>query len=180
MIYDSPLLWLQEKNTDVWEMLMIELVRCRKNRVNDEFDKKWEEFKNTKDFWYDWMRWNNSRDYIRFITNHKYYMCEEYESIKYKFRNKLFVYGFEIRIIEPEEHPNIHNPIDLMYFIGNTYYNYESKVKHLIKLNNHSLKEDMMNVYSNNYFKFMCLQEEMDNCIVYCDIEKKYIREYKV
>lgn len=31
MTSNSPLLWLQEQNTDLWEMLMIELVKCRYN-----------------------------------------------------------------------------------------------------------------------------------------------------
>ena len=45
MTCESPLLWLQEKNTDVWELLMIELVRCRKKKVNNEFDEKWKKWK---------------------------------------------------------------------------------------------------------------------------------------
>tara|TARA_Y100001958_G_scaffold12046_1_gene7341 strand:+ start:27 stop:584 length:558 start_codon:yes stop_codon:yes gene_type:complete len=37
----SPLLWLQETNTDVWEYLMISLVKVRKNKVLEELDKVW-------------------------------------------------------------------------------------------------------------------------------------------
>ena len=37
MTSESPLLWLEEKNTDVWEMVMIELVKTRMKYVMDDF-----------------------------------------------------------------------------------------------------------------------------------------------
>ena len=173
----SPLLWLQSTDTDVWWMVMIELVKCRKKKVNDEFEQKWKEFKTTKDSRYDYVRWSNSRNYIKFITKYRYYICDS-ELIDYEFRTKLFVYGFEIVIIEPEEHDyNIYNNSrDLIYYISHCY-NLETKLQYLIKYNN---EDEILNIYSNDYFKFICLQEEKDNSIVYCGLEERYIKEYRV
>ena len=44
MALQSPLLWLQETNTDVWEYLMITLVKVRKNKVIEQLDEKWGEY----------------------------------------------------------------------------------------------------------------------------------------
>ena len=41
MILQSPLLWLQNTNTDVWEYLMIFLVKVRKNKVLEEMKEAW-------------------------------------------------------------------------------------------------------------------------------------------
>ena len=41
----SPLLWLQNTNTDVWEKVMIELVKCRKKNVFKELKSEWSEYK---------------------------------------------------------------------------------------------------------------------------------------
>ena len=40
----SPLLQLQENN-DVWEKVMVELVRCRKKNVFKELKSEWSEYK---------------------------------------------------------------------------------------------------------------------------------------
>ena len=45
MALESPLLWLQNTNTDVWEKVMIELVRCRKKNVFKELEHEWSEYK---------------------------------------------------------------------------------------------------------------------------------------
>ena len=179
MITKSPLLWLQNTNTDVWLMVMIELVKCRKKKVNDEFYLKWEQFEVASNCWYDHMRWTNSRNYIKFITNHKYYICPQ-ELIDYEFIRKLYVYGFELKIIEPEQNPNFYAGIqsDLIYFISDGYYNLNSTIHHLMRINNS--KKEILNTYTNDFFKFMCLQEERNNKVVYCDIEKRYIKEFRI
>ena len=41
MVLQSPLLWLQNTNTDVWEYLMIFLVKVRKNKVLEEMKEAW-------------------------------------------------------------------------------------------------------------------------------------------
>ena len=104
MIYDSPLLWLQEQNTDVWEMLMIELVKCRKKRVNNEFDKKWKKWK---------IYYYNKRDCLHprrldgvhpgrlvaiyvergWLANDTIYPLYENTNI---FQSKYFIYGFRL------------------------------------------------------------------------------------
>ena len=166
----SPLIWLQNRDTDVWEKVMIELVKCRKKKVHEEFEQKWKEFKTTQGSWYDWMRWTNSRNYIKFITKYKYNICGS-DVIDYEFSNKLFVYGFEISVIQPEEYD-----INLIYHISSCY-NLETKVEYLIKSNNKldDGSSEILRIYSNDKFKQMCLQEEKDNWIIYCDIEKRYI-----
>jgi len=169
----SPLIWLQNKDTDVWEKVMIELVKCRKKKVNDEFEQKWKEFKTTFCSWYDWMRWSNSRNYIKFITKYKYNICRS-DLIDYEFRNKLFVYGFKISVIQPVEYDNMYNPINLIYHLSDPD-NLENKLQYLIKSNN---EDEILNIYSNDYFKFLCLQEEKDNWIIYCHIEERYIKNY--
>lgn len=171
---ETPLLWLQEYDNHVWERVMVELVKCRKKKVNTEFELKWEDLiteRNTNLRWYDYMRWNNSRRYIRFITNNKYYICNS-ELIDYKFINKLFVYGFKIQIIQPEAHEHINNPINLIYFIENYSYQLENKINYLIKSNN----IDELYEYDCTDFKFMCLQEEKNNRIIYCGMENRYIK----
>ena len=88
------------------------------------------------------------------------------------------MYGFEIEIIEPEEHDYdiYNNSRDLIYYIIHCY-NLETKLQYLIKYNN---EDEILNIYSNNYFKFICLQEEKDNSIVYCGLENRYIKEHRV
>ena len=162
MTSETSLICLQN-NIDVWEKLMIELVKCRKKKVNDEFYKKWEDFELTKNSWYDWEICNNSRNYIRFITDFKYY--SEPFKLDYKFKNKIYVYGFEIFLeclSELLTRNNLHH-----------------KLTYLMKVNNS--KEDYYNLYLKNVlFKFMCKQEEEDNLVVYCDIEKRYLREFRI
>jgi len=41
MNLESPLLWLQNTNTDVWEYLMISLVKVRKNKVLEQMKEAW-------------------------------------------------------------------------------------------------------------------------------------------
>ena len=42
MASQSPLIWLQNTNTDVWEYLMISLVKVRKNKVLKQMKKAWQ------------------------------------------------------------------------------------------------------------------------------------------
>lgn len=162
MTSESPLIYLQN-NSDVWEKVMIELVKCRKKKVNDEFYKKWDNFELTKNSWYDWEICNNSRNYIRFITDFKYY-SEPYQ-LDYKFKNKIYVYGFEIFLES--------FPLEL------TRNNLDHKLTYLMEVNNS--KEEIYTLYlKREFFKCMCKQEEEENLVVYCDIDKRYLRKYKV
>ena len=45
---ESPLLELQEYNTDVWELVMIELVKARKKKVLNEMNKLWNYWRSSK------------------------------------------------------------------------------------------------------------------------------------
>ena len=47
-IIESPLLQLQEYNTDVWELLMIELVKARKKKVLNEINELWNYWRSSK------------------------------------------------------------------------------------------------------------------------------------
>ena len=41
-------------------------------------------------------------------------------------------------------------------------------------------KKEILNTHTKDFFKFMCLQEERNNKIVYCDIEKRYIKQFRI
>ena len=45
MASQSPLIWLQNKDNDVWELVMVELVKCRKGDVLKELKSEWSEYK---------------------------------------------------------------------------------------------------------------------------------------
>jgi hypothetical protein len=45
---ESPLLQLQEYNIDVWELVMIELVKARKKKVLNEMDELWNYWRSSK------------------------------------------------------------------------------------------------------------------------------------
>ena len=45
MASQSPLIWLQETENDVWEQVMVELVKCRKRDVLKELKSEWYEYK---------------------------------------------------------------------------------------------------------------------------------------
>ena len=45
MASQSPLIWLQETENDVWEQVMVELVKCRKEKVLKELKSEWSEYK---------------------------------------------------------------------------------------------------------------------------------------
>jgi len=45
MASQSPLIWLQETENDVWEQVMVELVKCRKGKVLKELKSEWSEYK---------------------------------------------------------------------------------------------------------------------------------------
>ena len=111
MALQSQLLWLQNTNTDVWEKVMIELVKCRKQKVFEELKREWSEYK-FKFNCLEMMKYiikdlihpcrillyidknlelcNNRTEYR---IKEKYKSLERLDNI---FKSKIFVYGFEL------------------------------------------------------------------------------------
>ena len=104
MVLQSPLLWLQNTNTDVWEYLMIFLVKVRKNKVLEEMKEAWiktySSIENRTDFekyYHSYQTVNIGRMVAKnirkgyFIADRLYPLsaCDNINVIKY------FVYGFQ-------------------------------------------------------------------------------------
>ena len=106
----SPLLWLQNTNTDVWEKVMIELVRCRKKNVFKEFKSEWSEYKSKLSGLQ--VIQSSVEDYIHpcrillYKNLERVYTCyriiAEYRRLHMLdniIKKRMFVYGFELTTI---------------------------------------------------------------------------------
>ena len=96
----SPLLWLQETNTDVWEYLMISLVKVRKNKVLEEMKEAWKKTYSSIENINDYNTVNLGRMVIKNIkrgwfSSDPLYPLHENTSIDIR---NYFVYGFKFYI----------------------------------------------------------------------------------
>ena len=97
MILQSPLLWLQNTNTDVWEYLMIFLVKVRKNKVLEEMKETWIKTYSSIENINDYNTVNLGRMVIKNIkrgwfSSDPLYPLHENTNIDIR---KYFVYGFK-------------------------------------------------------------------------------------
>jgi len=96
MALQSPLIWLQETNTDVWEYLMITLVKVRKNKVIEQLDEKWGEY-------YGRFAYLRNKEYIiekdfnpgRFMLISRIFY-KTMKKLDWIFKPKIFIYGIEL------------------------------------------------------------------------------------
>ena len=112
MASQSPLIWLQETENDVWEQVMVELVKCRKGKVLKELKSEWSEYKDKL----------NTLELDQYLIEQEIHPCRivlcknlepsncSWTKAKYKiiepsiyleridkyFKNRFFVYGFEL------------------------------------------------------------------------------------
>ena len=93
----SPLLWLQETNTDVWEYLMISLVKVRKNKVLEEMKEAWKKTYSSIENINDYNTVNLGRVLLKNIkrgwfSSDTLYPLHENSNMGIR---KYFVYGFQ-------------------------------------------------------------------------------------
>lgn len=185
MILQSSLLKLEQTNTDVWEMLMIELVKARKRRVLNHIKGLWYELRYIKaDMCFQYNdtikninKFNDARIIIWHL-NGKYKSMSIIDSI---FKTQIYIYGFKtINYGLFDEFNRIRNIttslsfelyIDVIYRIIMNLHIYNN-FNHILFNNNSSITAINFKV---NIFKFMCEQEEKYNECVYSHIEDKII-----
>ena len=196
---ESPLLELQEHNTDVWELLMIELVKTRKKKVLNEMNELWNYWRSSKDDIYSQLhecvkrrlkkkRINSGRIIIKIIKGKRENPNYEEKKAKkilihaaaqtpiwFAYEGRYFVYGFDL-------HPanNLERGQMLLR------YSYENKPQFVIKpleilskLNNFEFN---MNAYTPNHEIVQFLYErekEMENDKhIYCIVKNEIIPYY--
>tara|TARA_B100001094_G_scaffold333373_2_gene411192 strand:- start:682 stop:1245 length:564 start_codon:yes stop_codon:yes gene_type:complete len=186
MTSESPLLQLQEYNTDVWETVMIELVKARMKYVMDDLKNIYSKLdKELYDSWRAdpqdcWKTGNIPREYkiklcgghihcgrilIRIIMGH----CKKTNRVQLypiTYESKYFVYGFYLQPsknsfkIELQTPHNVVNVLDV-----------------LSRLNNFEFDRTDANATIHDLVKFLYEREEqMENDKhIYCMVQNKII-----
>ena len=173
MTSESPLLWLEEKDTDVWEMIMIELVKARMKYVMFEFKEVVKDYgiKKYQEYHHFTKRINKGRMLIYLINNIK----KPIQVIESQFRPKYFVYGFILEIIKEFitiQNGVAHNGVPLYHLttpIKMVLYKSEkfSDILRILSYKN-NFEDDINSLDDGNVFKFLCEQEEKENKVSYC------------
>lgn len=181
----QSLLWLQENN-DVWKKVMIELVKCRKNKVLKELDEIFD------DFWYDY-EYNNDTNYH--LVSDDY--CEEIHSgrkllywkkirnsddnklklnkLSRKFKQRMFVFGYEIETIKSKL--RVHTP--WVYVRWKRFWDIIPNIKALVKYDftEDYIDTDVYNFDKNSDIKKFLLKmddKDIKANVTYCSIENKF------
>ena len=161
MALESPLLQLQNYNIDVWELLMIELVKARMKYVMNDF-------KELCDSWWRWSRMvsgqiHHGRRIISIMTGHHYKKNMRLFPITYE--NKYFVYGFLLK-----------NNYDLSSMILYQHHVVVNVLDELSKLNNFEFIINDNRII-HDLVKFLYERETQitNDKYIYCSIETQII-----
>jgi len=173
MILESPLLQLEEYNTDVWEMLMIELVKCRMKYVISDFKEVVKDYgiKKYQEYHHFTKRINKGRMLIYLINNIK----KPIQTIESHFHSKYFVYGFILEVIKQfimiptgvahngVGHYQLTTPIKVVLYKSEKF----SEILRTLSYKN-NFEDEINSLDDSNIFKFLCEQEEKENKVSYC------------
>lgn len=165
MTSESPLLWLQNTNTDVWEMLMIQLVKERYKLVMTDLKYRWSYYVGLHMDHYYFI--NEGRDFLR--SKYKYFRnnYNDYNVIDDLYPTRYFAFGLELKPYS-YNYGNLHVGIKLDYKnINYVFY----KLQQLNIDNNFGSLYKTLLVNENELYKFMCFQEDQDNISTYCSID---------
>tara|TARA_B100001094_G_scaffold333373_2_gene411193 strand:- start:1307 stop:2032 length:726 start_codon:yes stop_codon:yes gene_type:complete len=197
-IIESPLLQLQEYNTDVWELLMIELVKARKKKVLNEINELWNYWRSSKVDIYSQLhecvqrrlkkkRINSGRIIIKIIKGRR--ENPDYEekkkeilihaasqtSIWFPSEGRYFVYGFDLF---PANNPE-RGQMALRYTYENKPQFILRPLEILSKLNNFEFN---MNAYTPNHeiIQFLYEREKQieNDKHIYCIVQDEIIPYY--